>query len=188
MLEASALAALPEPAPHLHPQPPPCSQTRAELVLKGRRQFAMSYCFWGFRRQLGLVTGKSFFLFCLHLIETFSLGFQRDQTKESVYFGTQQHFPTSVQPAETPGISSELCGAVVTSCRQVKGVHGPWWAQLFMAPGGRCVLWPGLPCPDVASWKASAFSPPWACDHPDSKAHSGPQITLWGPPASACSS
>lgn len=31
----------------------------------------------------------------------------------------------------------------------------------------RPVARPALPCPDVASWKASAFSPPWACDHPD---------------------
>lgn len=85
----------------------------------------MSYCFWGLRHESGLVTEMSFFLFYLHLIETFSLGFQRDQTKESVYFGTQQHFPTSVQPAETPGISPELCGAVITSGWQVKGVHAP---------------------------------------------------------------
>lgn len=85
----------------------------------------MSYCFWGLGHQSGLVTEMCFFCCCLPLIETFSLGFQRDQTKESVYFGTQQHFPTSVQPAETPGISSELCGAVITSDWQVKGVHKP---------------------------------------------------------------
>lgn len=176
----------PKPALYLHPQFPPCSRTWAELVLKSRRQCAMSYCFWGFGHPLGWVMGMSrFVLFCsvcLQLSETFSLGFQRDQTKESDYFGTQQHFPTSVPPAETPGISPELRAAVGTSCQQVKGMHGPRWAPPFLAPGGRRVLWPGPPCPAVASRKASAFSPPWARDHPDSKAHSGPQITPWGPP------
>ena len=52
------------------------------------------------------------FSFVVNFIYTVSLGFQRDQTKESVCFRTQQHFSTSMQPAKTPGIYSEFCGAV----------------------------------------------------------------------------
>ena len=65
----------------------------------------------GLGHRSGLVPEMSPF-FGLSLISTFSLGFQRDQTKESVCFRTQQHVSTSVQPAKTPRIHSELRGAV----------------------------------------------------------------------------
>lgn len=51
-------------------------------------------------------------VFDLYFLLPLSLGFQRDQAEESLCFRTEQYFPTSVQPAETPGVYSEFCGAV----------------------------------------------------------------------------
>lgn len=50
-----------------------------------------------------------------------SSGFQRDQAEESLCFRTERHFPTSVQPAETPGVHSEFRGAVGLSWHLQRG-------------------------------------------------------------------
>lgn len=39
---------------------------------------------------------------------SFPLGFQGDKTKERDFFGTEQYFSTSPQPAKTTGIHPEF--------------------------------------------------------------------------------
>lgn len=76
-----------------------------------------------------------------------------------------------MQPAKTPRIYSEFCGAVgdVWHLWQVKGTgRVPRGPSLGSRVEG-AIVWSGQTCPDVTSWKTSAFSPPWICDHPDSE-------------------